>query len=139
MGYMEASSGPQGSPFAPSSPVSLEGQVRRTEFQLNGGQLDLVAAIASKYVGRGLPEEELRLAGHRGLKLAIRGYSPEDGMPFGTFASWWIKDAIRRALARRDQNTRLVPGRDAHQVEAVAPEGARREPARAAERQPSLP
>ena len=74
----------------------------------------LVTAIAQKYAGRGLPMPELVRVGQAGLDQAAREHDPSRGVPFSTLASWWIKHAIRLALARRGRSGltgRAVPGR----------------------------
>ena len=59
----------------------------------------LVVSIAERYSGRGVPFPDLLQAGNRGLTRAIQRYDHTKGYPFTAFATWWIRQAITRALA----------------------------------------
>jgi len=60
--------------------------------------LRLVVNIAKNYAGRGVPISDLIEEGNLGLMRAVEGYDPEQGSRFSTYASWWIKQGIKRAL-----------------------------------------
>ncbi len=70
--------------------------------------LRLVVSIARKYVGKGLVVEDLVGEGNMGLLRAAEGFDPNAGTRFATYATYWIRQSIRRALSR-DANTLRLP------------------------------
>jgi RNA polymerase primary sigma factor len=84
--------------------------------ELAEGNLRLVVSIAKRYRGRGLPFSDLIQEGNRGLMRAVDKYEHLLGFKFGTYATWWIRQGITRALADHARTVR-VP---CHQVGTLA-------------------
>lgn len=69
--------------------------------------LRLVVSIAKNYTGRGLPMSDLIEEGNLGLMHAITKFEPERGFRFSTYASWWIRQGVERALMHQARLIRL--------------------------------
>ncbi len=69
--------------------------------------LRLVFKIARGYVNRGLPLSDLTAEGNLGLLKAVRKFRPDKGTRFSTYATWWIRQSIVRALANQARLIRL--------------------------------
>jgi RNA polymerase primary sigma factor len=69
--------------------------------------LRLVVNIARGYVGKGLPLQDLIEEGNLGLLRAVEGFDPEMGTRFSTYASYWIKQSIKRALINCAKTIRI--------------------------------
>lgn len=80
--------------------------------------LKLVVSVARGYMGRGLELADLIQEGNLGLMRAARGFDAEFGTKFSTYATWWIKQSITRALANKASTIR-VPIHAAERERAV--------------------
>jgi RNA polymerase primary sigma factor len=79
-------------------------EVRRELAQAN---LRLVVSIAKRYRGRGLPFADLIQEGNSGLMRAVDKYDHRLGFKFGTYATWWIRQGVTRALADHARMVRV--------------------------------
>jgi RNA polymerase sigma factor (sigma-70 family) len=83
----------------------IEGQ--RAKEQFVKANLRLVVSIARRYVRSGMPMLDLIQEGNTGLVRAVEKFDYERGFKFSTYATWWIRQAISRAIAQQERTVRL--------------------------------
>lgn len=114
---LEAKLGFKGDDVASSLEVILESKKEIAEAQkkLTNSNLRLVISIARKHTGRGLSLSDLIQEGNIGLMKAVEKFDYKRGFKFSTYATWWIRQAITRALADQGRTIRLP----VHMIESV--------------------
>jgi RNA polymerase primary sigma factor len=84
-----------------------EAKAREAKGELVKANLRLVISIARRYINRGLPFLDLIQEGNIGLMKAVDKFEYQRGYKFGTYATWWVRQAITRAIADQARTIRL--------------------------------
>jgi len=94
---------------------AIEGGSQSARDHLISANLRLVVSIAKKYIGRGLTFLDLVQEGNQGLMRAVEKFDWRRGFKFSTYATWWIRQAITRAIADQAKTIRIP----VHMVETI--------------------
>ena len=95
---------------------TVHGEYEEAKRQLSGGNLRLVVSIAKKYRNRGLSFLDIIQEGNTGLMRAVDKYEYRRGYKFSTYATWWIRQAITRAIADHARTIRIP----VHMIETMS-------------------
>ena len=97
--------------FTPEEEFAAASRARAGDFEARQSMIEhnlrLVVSIAKGYLGRGVPLSDLIEEGNLGLMHAIDKFEPERGFRFSTYATWWIRQAVERAVMNQGRVIRL--------------------------------
>lgn len=95
--------------------LKIEEGDQEAKQRLAEANLRLVVSIAKRYVGRGMQFLDLIQEGNMGLMKAVEKFDYRKGFKFSTYATWWIRQAITRAIADQARTIRIP----VHMVETI--------------------
>lgn len=95
--------------------IAVENGDLEAKQRLAEANLRLVVSIAKRYVGRGMQFLDLIQEGNMGLMKAVDKFDYSKGFKFSTYATWWIRQAITRAIADQARTIRIP----VHMVETI--------------------
>jgi RNA polymerase primary sigma factor len=106
--------------LTPEEEIELSERIRKGDAEARAhmirANLRLVVKIAQDYSNYGMPLSDLISEGNIGLMKAVERFDPEKGGKLSTYAAWWIKQSIKRALANQSKTIRLP----VHMVDKIA-------------------
>ena len=92
---------------------------KKARERLINSNLRFVVSVAKKFRGQGIPLEDLRNEGNIGLMTAVDKFEPEKGYHFISYAVWWVRQAILKALAEQSRPVRLPLNRSNELIQIV--------------------
>ncbi|MEY3480448.1 MAG: hypothetical protein RIQ71_1223, partial [Verrucomicrobiota bacterium] len=106
--------------LTPAEEIKLAARIKRGDKKARQRMIEanlrLVVKIAAEYANYGLPLLDLISEGNIGLMRAVERFDPKKGGKLSTYAGWWIRQAVRRALANQSKTIRLP----VHQADKLA-------------------
>src|SRR5205807_2658785 len=97
--------------LTPEQEIELAGKIRNGDRNARtlmiNSNLRLVVTIAKDYANRGLPLLDVIAEGNIGLMTAVDRFEPSKGAKLSTYAAWWIRQSIKRALSNQSKTIRL--------------------------------